>query len=143
MLGHSGAVGLGGAACADGDESAGIDDAIKGAAIHDKVFEDREGSGAPGLYPEFLAVSEVSHVELAGGGGALGTVGHAIDDHSAGSADALPAVVLKCDGVLARFDKFFINHVQHFQKRHVFVDVVGLIGLKASRLIGARLTPDV
>ena len=44
-----------------------------------------------------VAVVELAHVELAGGGAALGAVGAAVDHHRARAADALAAVVVEGD----------------------------------------------
>ena len=78
------------------------DDAVERAAVDDEVLDHREGRGAPRLDVDLVAVLEVAHVELARGGRPLGPVGDAVDDHAAHAADALAAVVVEGDGLLAR-----------------------------------------
>jgi hypothetical protein len=64
-----------GAPGAHGDEAAGLDDAVEGAAVDGEVLDDRERGGAPGLDGDLVAVLELAHVELAGGGAFCGAVG--------------------------------------------------------------------
>ena len=104
------------------DVAAGGDDAVERAAVHHQVLDHREGLGAPGLQVQFVAVLEVAHVELAHGGGGQRAMRDAIDHEAAGAADALAAIVLERDGLFAFFDQLFVEHVQHFEERHVGVD---------------------
>ena len=46
------------------DVAAGLDDPVKGAAIDDKVLEDRKRPGPPRLDPDVVAVLERSHVQV-------------------------------------------------------------------------------
>ena len=44
-----------------------------------QVADDRESRGPPGLHVDFLAVLELTHIQLAAGGGALGPVRNAVN----------------------------------------------------------------
>src|SRR3546814_5779866 len=64
-----------------------FDDAVERGPVDDEVAQHGEGGCTPGLDVDVLAVAEHAHVQLAGGGALLGTVGLAGDHHPAGSAD--------------------------------------------------------
>jgi hypothetical protein len=46
-------------------------------------------------------------------------VGHAVDDHAARAADALAAVVVEGDGILALGDEALVHDVEHLEEGHV------------------------
>jgi hypothetical protein len=52
-------------------------------------------------------------------------VGQPIDHQAAGAADPLTTVVVKGDLFFAAFDEFFVDDIEHLQKRHVLGDVAG------------------
>ena len=81
------------------------DDAVERAAIDDQVLDHRERRRAPGLDEDLVAVAEMAQVELAGRGGPHGAVGDAVDHHAARAADALAAVVVERDRLLAGNDR--------------------------------------
>ena len=70
-----------------------------------------------------LAVVELAHVQLAGGGALLGAVGLAVDHQAARAADALAAVAVEHDGLAALVDQPLVDDVEHLEERHVLVDV--------------------
>jgi hypothetical protein len=80
-------------------------------------------AGAPRLDVDRVAVLEVPHVQLAGGGGPLRAVRHAVDHHAAHAADALAAVVVERDRLLAVERSALVEHVEHLEERHVRGDV--------------------
>ena len=82
-LGTGIGVRLGRAAGRRGDVAAGLDDPVERAAVDDQVLDHRERRGPPRLDVDRLAVVEVPHVQLAGGGGLLRAVRHAVDHHAA------------------------------------------------------------
>ena len=51
--------------------------------------------------------------------------------------------MIELDRNFAIFDKLLIDDVQHFEKRHIFADSVGRVGLKMAGLIWAVLPPDL
>ena len=59
----------------------------------------------PRLDGDRVAVAELAHVQLAGRGAALGAVRAAVDHHRARAADALAAVVVERDRLLALGDR--------------------------------------
>ncbi len=80
-------------------------------------------------------------MELAGGG-AFRAVGVAVDDEAAGTADALAAVVVEGDRVLAAQDEVLVEGVEHLQEGHVLRDAVDLVGGHVTGGVGAALAPD-
>jgi hypothetical protein len=74
---------------------------------------------------------------------ALRTVGFAVDHQAARAADALAAVVLELDRVLALLDELLVEDVEHLEERHVGADVVEVVGLESGPGVGAGLPPDV
>ena len=95
----------------------------KARAVHRQVADHRKRARAPRLQVKLVAVLEMAHVKLADRGAALGTVGHAVDHETAHAADALAAIVIERDRLLALRDQAFVDHIQHLQKRHVRADV--------------------
>ena len=59
------------------------------------------------------------------------------------TTDALTAVVFKRDGFLALPDQLFVDHVEHFQERHVLADVAGIVTYHAARGCGICLPPNM
>jgi hypothetical protein len=84
----------------------------------------------------------VPHVELAGGGGLLGAVRHAVDDHRARAADALAAVVVERDRVLAPAEQVLVEHVHHLEERHVLFDAGHLVRGGPALVVRVVLPPD-
>jgi len=82
-------------------------------------------------------------VQLAEAGAVLGAVGLAIDHHAAHTADPFPAVVVEGDGLLALLQQVFIDHVEHFEERHVLADVRGLELNHSALVVRVLLPPDI
>src|SRR3546814_3701641 len=99
-----------------------FDDAVERGPVDDEVAQHGEGGCTPGLDVDVLAVAEHAHVQLAGGGALLGTVGLAVDHHPAGSADALAAVVLEGDRIPALGVEALVHDVEHLEEAHLFAD---------------------
>ena len=78
-----------------------MDDPIESAPVDDKIFDDREGRGAPGFNEQFVTGFELAHVQLADGGAAAGAVSDAVDDKAAGTANSFTAVMVEGDGDFA------------------------------------------
>ena len=141
-LGHRKGVAIGSAAGVDGNESAGLDDAIESGAAGGQVFDDRESLGAPGLDRDRLAIFEMAHVKLAGGGAAVSPVRNAVNDQRAHAADAFAAVRIERNRLPALLEEAFVDHVEHFQERHGFDDIRGLVGFEMSGRLPVFLAPN-
>ena len=76
---------------------------------------------------------KLPHVQLTCGGGALRSVGNAVDNEPAHAADAFAAVVVEGDRIFAVGDEPFVHDVEHFEERHVLADVVGRIRHASAR----------
>jgi hypothetical protein len=57
----------------------------------------------------------------------------AVDHHAAHAADALAAVVVERDRVLALRDQALVDDVEHLQERHVRADVGRVVGDERAR----------
>ena len=126
---------------ADGDETAGLENLVKGLTIHDEVLDHREGGGAPRLHGDGGARLEVTHEQLAGGHLVVRTVGAAVHIQGAGAADALAAVMVEGDGLHALADELVIEDVQHLQEGGILLHVGDMIGLETTLGFGVLLTP--
>ena len=131
---------LGGGPGVDRDVAPGLDDAIEGRAIHDKVLDDREALRTPRLKGDRVAVRKRAHVQLARRG-PLGPVRVAVDDDAALAADSLAAVRIESERLLAFVEKLFVEDVEHLQERGVLVHVVKRVRLEVARIGRAVLTP--
>ena len=72
----------------------------KALAVHDQVLDHRERLGPPRLDVDDVAVGEGAHVQLAGRR-LLRAVRDTVDHQAARAADALAAVVVERDRVVA------------------------------------------
>ena len=70
-------------------------------------------------------------------------MGLPIDHGPTHAANPLTAIMVKRDRVFALFGQAFIDHVEHFQERHIRVDPLRLIGFKSSRGPAIFLPPDL
>ena len=113
------AIGVLGTACIDGDVAAGLNNGVEVAAVYHQVFNNLEGQGPEGFNGNGITVFKMAHMQLTKGGSFFRTVGAAIDDAAAHTADAFAAGMVKSNGVLAFQRQLFVDHIQHFQKRHV------------------------
>jgi hypothetical protein len=73
----------------------------------------------------------------------VGTVGLAVDDGRAGAANALAAVVVERDRLLAGVRQVLVDHIEHLQEGHVRVEVRGLVTLELAGGGGVLLAPDL
>ena len=80
-------------------------------------------------------------MELAGRHAAHRSVGTAVDYQRARTADTFAAVVVEYDGFLFLFHQLFVQHVQHFQERHIGRNVGHFVFLEFAFGIGTGLTP--
>ena len=90
-----------------------------------------------------VAVGELPHVELAGGRALLRAVGLAVDHQRAGAADALAAVVVEGDRLLALVDEALVDEVEHLEERHLVVDAGGGDGVEVPGGVGPVLAPHL
>ena len=125
------------------DVSARLDDAIEGAPVRDQVLQHREGRRTPGFDGDLLPVGERAHVHLAGGRTTDRPMRHTVDHHAAAAADALAAVMLECDRLLALFLEVHVHQVDHLEERGIRRDIARLVGLEAARAPGVGLTPHL
>ena len=79
-------------------------------------------AGAPRLDRDLVAVAELAHVQLAGRGALARAVRAPVDHHPARAADALAAVVVERDRLLAVGDEPLVDDVEHLEERHVGAD---------------------
>jgi hypothetical protein len=80
-------------------------------------------------------------MQLTGGGFFFRAMSLSVNHHSAGSADPFPAIVVKGNGIVSFFYESFVKNVDHFQKRHVGVNILDLVNDKFSGALGVFLPP--
>ena len=121
-----------GRAGADVDVATGGDDAVEGSAVRDEIFDDGKRIGAKGLDPDGIAVTEFPHMYLASGNPSVLGVRDAVDGEGAGTADALAAIVVEVNRVVALLDDALVDDVEHFQKGGFLGNAVGGVGVDAA-----------
>jgi len=126
-----------------GDEATGRLHAVERAAVDDEVLDHRERVGAPRLDVDLVAVLEQPHVQLARGGRALAAVRAPVDHQRAHAADALAAVVIERDGLLALVGELLVEDVEHLEERRVRGHVRDLVGHELAGGLAIRLAPDM
>jgi hypothetical protein len=120
-----------------------LNDAIERGTIDHEVFQDREGVGAPPGSIQMRSPSLVRPHGLTGRGRPARAVRRAVDDDPARAADALPAIVLERDRVLAALRQPLVDDVEHLEKRRVRADVLGLVANELTGRLWTRLPPNV
>ena len=134
-------MGIGGRTRVGGDIPARLDDTVQSRAIYREVLDDGESPGTPRLDLDRRAISEGTHVQLAGCG--CGTsVGDAVDHDTAHAADALTAVMVEGNRLLVRICELLVEHVQHLEEGHVRRHVVDVVVNHRPLGLGAGLTPN-
>ena len=76
-------------------------------------------------------------------GGLAGAMGFAINKHGAHSTNAFSAVVVKYHGINTLTNQLLVEHINHFQERHVIADLIHLVGFHAAFVLRAVLAPNV
>lgn len=71
-----------------------------------------------------ITILELAHVQLAGGDPSTWSVRFAVDEQTARTADTLAAVVIESDRFFILANEVVVQHIQHFQERHVLRYVV-------------------
>src|SRR6185369_6705670 len=131
-----------GAAGGGANVSPSLNDTVERGAIDDEVLDYGERLGAPRLDSEKIAILEEPHVQLAHRCAAPWPVRHSVDQEAAGPADALAAVVLERQRLLASNSQVLVKNVQHFKERHVGRNFLDWVLYELSRRMGVSLAPD-
>ena len=97
----------------------------------------------PRLDDDLVAAAEHAHVQLARGGAALRTVGLTVDHQRARATDALAAVVVEDDRILALLDQPLVEDVEQLEERRLVADLGDLVRLEPALFVGAVLAPDL
>src|SRR5262249_23781430 len=116
-------------------------DAVEGAAIDDQVLDHRKSFGAPWLQVKYVAVFKVTHVELADGGCPFGTVSNSIDHEPARTAYSFAAIMIESNRIFTLHNELFIEHIQHFKKRHMRIHLRMFVFRHVSSVIRTLLPP--
>lgn len=115
---------------------------VKSRAIDHEVFDNWKRFSAPRLDCDRVTVFELAHMQLASGCTTLGSVWAAVDDHSTGAANTFTAVVTEGHRLLTLRSQLLIEHVEHFEKRHVLVDIIELVIAKRTFILATFLAPN-
>jgi hypothetical protein len=118
-----------------------LNDAIKRAPINNQIFDDGKRFGPPRFDGDGVAVLEMTHVKLTGGGRHARAVSASVDHHAAGSTNSFPAIAVKRHRIFASQNQPLVQDVQHFKKRHVGAHIRHLIGNPLAVGVGFGLPP--
>ena len=144
MFWNQDGVGIGDTACGGADVASRLDDFVESGAVHHTVADDREGLGPPRLNPDFVAILELAHVELAGGDAVVVAVGPTVDVESTHAANALTAVVVEANGMRDTIvDEPLVQDVEHFKEGAIGRDIIQWISLEMTLGAGVLLTPNM
>src|SRR5258705_11949353 len=119
MLGNQDRVRFWRGACARGNESTGLHNAIQRAAIDHQIFHERERSYAKRLNYDRRAVAKLSHIKLAHSARMIGSMWFAVNRQRASAANTFAAIRVERDRFLSAFHQSLIENVEHLQKRGV------------------------
>jgi hypothetical protein len=82
-------------------------------------------------------------VELANGCGRLRAVCDSVNHETARTANTFAAIVIESDRLFTLRNQFFIEHIQHFKKRHMRIHFRVLVLDHAADVIRIFLPPNV
>src|SRR5665648_704702 len=123
------------------EEAAGLDDPIERATLDDEVLDRRERLSAPWLDVDLVTIREAAHVQLACRDLLQRPMRNTVDDQTAGAADALTAVTVERDRLVAAQREPLVQHIEHLQERHLRRDVLDVVADHASLVGLALLAP--
>ena len=66
-----------------------------------------------------------------------------VDVERAHTADTLAAVMVEHEGLLAFVDEFLVQDVEHLEERGIIGNIVHLVGVEMSLVLGAVLAPEL
>src|SRR5262249_14683235 len=125
------------------NESSASNDAVERATIDYQVLDHRKSLGPPRLQVQYVAVFEVTHVELADGGCPFGAVSYSVDHETAHTTYSFAAIMIEGNRIFTLCNEFFVEHIQHFQERHVRIHSCMFVSHHAPGVIGSLLPPDM
>ena len=135
-------VGVRGAAGVHRAVTAGGDDPVQRRTVHRQVLQQREGPGSERLQHQGVAIPELAQIELADGGGLLGTVGLAVHEKTAGAADPLTAVVLEMEWAAPLHHQLLVEQIERLQQRQIRREPFETMRLESAGRVGAVLAPE-
>src|SRR6266545_1802736 len=114
-------------ACALGNESTGLHNAVQRAAIDYQIFHQRERSYAKRLDCDLRAVAKLSHVKLANRARMIRSMCFTVNRERASAANTFAAIRVERDGFLTAPDQSLIENVEHFEKRRILRNVAHFV----------------
>src|SRR5262249_1608034 len=143
MLGNRDRVCLWRRACARGNKSTSLHNAIQRPAIDYQIFHKRERSYAKRLDGDRRAVAKLSHVKLAHRARMIGTVWFAVNGERASAANTFAAIRVERDWFVSTSHQSLIENVQHFYQRRVRRNVARFIINEFAWRLSVLLSPDL
>src|SRR5690606_31015545 len=113
--------------CTNSNITARCLNTVERTSVHNQIFDNRKGFRPERLYVNSLPVIEFSHVELAGSSSFFFTVRTTVYCEGATSTNTFSAVVIESYRFISLVHKVFIENIQHFEKGHVFANVIYII----------------
>src|SRR5690606_18748855 len=111
-------VGIGYSSGVHGNVTARLLNAVKRRPVYDQIPDNRKCFCTPGLDDDGVSVRKAPHVQLAGSR-LQWSVRTTVDVHRTCPTDTFTTVVIKRNGVFPFLYELRVEHVKHFQERHV------------------------
>ena len=144
VFGDEDAVGIRHTTRSSADIATSLYNLVESGAVHHEVADDGERLGTPRLNPDFVAIIEMTHVELARRHAVVVAVRTTVDVETTHTANTLAAVVVETDRVSDMVvGQFLVEDVKHLEEGAVGRDVLDLVGLKTTFGLGILLSPDM
>ena len=143
LLGDGEVVGIGRTTAVERNVAACLLDFIEGVTVNHEVADNGEGSRTPGFDCDFIAILELTHVELAGGDTLNGAVGVSVDIERTHTADTFAAVIVEHHGLFTLVYELLVEHIEHFEERGAGGDVIEVILDELPGFLGPTLTPNL
>lgn len=115
---------------------------IEGRTINCQVLDNGKCLGAKRLHGYRFAILKVTHIELAGGDSLAFAMRPSINEQTASTAYSLATIVVEEDRVAAFQNDTFVQHIKHFEKRHIRLDVSQFVFHQLAFGQSVGLSPD-
>ena len=142
VFAHQHRVGIGGRTGVERHVATGLNDAVESGSVNHQVFDNRERVGSERLDGDDITAAEMPHTQSTSGGARQRPVGDAVDNESTGSADSFSTIAVEGNRVFPFGRQFFVQDVEHLQKRHFRNDVVDFVVNQLPTILRAFLAPN-
>src|SRR5262249_54019841 len=129
-------------ACARGNESAGLHDAVERTAIDHQIFDDWKRADAKRFDYDHRAIAKLPHVKLAHRARMIWAVSFAVNCKGAGAGNPFTAIRVERDGFPPAPNQIFVQNIEHLEKRSVRRNVAHVVIDEFAGGLRVLLTPN-